>query len=49
MDADGQDEPEAGVELFTFFVSAYRTLQDRWETAFSDKDCRQDAPWSTRS
>jgi hypothetical protein len=47
MDMDGQDEPEAGVELLTFLVSAYRTLQDRWETAFFDEDCEQDAPWST--
>jgi hypothetical protein len=47
MDADGQDEPEAGVELLTFLVSAYRTLQDRWKTAFFDQDCGQDAPWST--
>jgi hypothetical protein len=46
MNADGQDESEAGVELLTFLVSAYGALQDRWETAFFDKDCRQDAPWS---
>lgn len=47
MDAEGQDDPEAGGELLTFLVSAYRTLQDRWETAFFDEGCRQDAPWST--
>lgn len=43
---DELDAPEPGVELLTFLVSAFRTLQDRWERSFSDQRCAPEAPWS---